>query len=149
MFVIFFLITIIFLSQIIQSEEPVDQAYLSDGLKPAQHSWGAHRLYIRRGQALCFRPQRRERAFHISRHKDCNVCKRALIGQTGRIWRKKHHCDYECCENKMSSEEPLCFETREKNDNSFHTPCDRVSQRMKYFVFIFSTQARHSFSPLK
>jgi len=24
---------------------------------------------------------------------------------------KKDHCDYECCKNKMSSEELLCFET--------------------------------------
>lgn len=66
----FFLIKIIFLSQIAQSEEPVDQAETSDRLKQK----GQTQLR----PSLCASGLWGERAFHISHCMDCNVCKGAL-----------------------------------------------------------------------
>lgn len=126
MYWVSFLIKMLFLSQIIRIEEGVDQAGPSGRPKQAKHG---------RGPATVLQASK-ESGLFILPIAQTVMFAREHLGQTGRIWRKKDHCDYECCKNKMSSEE-LCFETREKNDNSFHIPCDNVSQQMKYLVFIF------------
>lgn len=120
---------LIFPSQIIKTEERVDQAGPADRLKQAPHTHTAE------AESPCFRLHWRAGFSYFPLHE---LCLQGSTYRTDRADMKKDHCDNECCKNKMSPEELLCFETREKKmtiPSTFHVTVFHSKWSILYLFF--------------